>query len=91
MSATIHQGARTWTERREFIDYFAGFTAITVQERTHEVEVVRIVGYTSYEAAKEAADDAAALNVQCSIERGASPLWSLTIETDTVGEWTNVP
>lgn len=91
MSATIKQGKRTWTERREFIDYFAGFTAITVQERTHDVIVVRKVGYTSYEAAESDADAAAGINVQCSIERGAAPLWTLTIETDSPGEWTDVP
>jgi hypothetical protein len=79
-TSAINEGARIWKE-----DYW--FPATGWWYRAHTVETVRTVGYTDYATAKTAAGSAAR-GVVATVNRDAPGLYSVTIETDTIGALT---
>ena len=79
-TSAINEGARVWKE-----DYW--FPATGWWYREHSVETVRTVGYTDYATAKTAAGSAAR-GVVATVNRDAPGLYSVTIETDTIGALT---
>ena len=54
----------------------------------HSVSTVRTVGYTSEASAISAAEAAAGAGVVANWNLDSPGLWSITVETDTVGELT---
>jgi len=79
-TSAINEGTIVWKE-----DYF--FPATGWWYRTHTVETVRTVGYTDYATAVTAAGSATR-GVVATVNRDAPGLYSVTIETDTIGELT---
>lgn len=79
-TSTITENARIWRE-----DYWYPDTGWWYKE--HSVVTERTVGYTDYATALAAAGSQARGKI-ATINRDAPGLYSITIETDTIGELT---
>jgi len=79
-TSAINENARVWNE-----DFF--FPATGWWYRTHSVTTVRTVGFTDWETALAAAADNEQ-GVVSIVNRDAPGLYSVTIETDTLGPLT---
>ena len=80
-TAAIGENGRVWRQR-------IWFPATGWWYWEHSVATVRTVGYTSQAAAETAAGEAAGAGVVATWQLDAPGLWSVTVETDTVGEMT---
>lgn len=88
-TANITLNGRVYREWRYII--FGG--SVQAQYRDVSVSTVKTVGYTSYTAAKVAADAAVAaspVSVEALIDREGL-FYSVTIDTFTFGDWTDYP
>jgi len=92
---TVTQGGPAWTEGRGYLSGTGGIggsATIVEQKRTHSTVIERTVGFTTYALAETFRDTAlTGANVKGTIEKdGDAPYWTVTIETDTIGNWVDV-
>jgi hypothetical protein len=90
-TSSITTGGRKWEEHWYVYSSIGGLVAH--KKRTHSLATVKTVGYEgATEAASAAAEASIAEGVIATYEReGDADFYSVTVETDTVGEWTDVP